>query len=170
MGAAGLSKANLYGGGNDFLRSQLLQKKAHGGNICQSVHGADLVKVNFRHGNAVDMTFRLGDFFIDGHDVSLHALGDVQSISQGLNVRHGAVVVPVVVVMFMVVVVMRVALFLAVNQHPHMGAADAALGAVLRLENHPRQPQAVQLLQSPGPVRHQLIKGGGEHIPGSAHS
>jgi len=126
--------------------------------------------MDFRHGNAVDMAFRLGDFFVDGHDVSFHALGDVQSINQGLNVRHGAVVVPVVVVMFMVIVVMRVALFLAVNQHPHMGAADAAFGAVLRLENHPRQPQAVQLLQSPGPVRHQLIKGGGEHIPGSAHS
>lgn len=151
MGAAGLSKANLYGGGNDFLRSQLLQKKAHGGNICQSVHSADLMEMDFRHGNAVDMTFRLGDFFVDGHDVSFHALGDVQSINQGLNVRHGAVVVSVVVAMFMVVVVMRVALFLAVNQHPHMGTADAALGAVLRLENHPGSPKAVQLLRARGP-------------------
>lgn len=58
--------------------------------------------------------------------------------------------VSVVVAMFMVVVVMRVALFLAVNQHPHMGTADAALGAVLGWKPTP-QPQAVQLLQSPGP-------------------
>ena len=80
----------------------------------------------------------------------------------------------IVVIMFvrmliMLMLVIHALLFLAVHRDRHVGPADAALLRRLRLHDHARNPQRVESLHKPIPVRDQLQQRGGKHIAGRTH-
>ena len=77
-------------------------------------------------------------------------------------------VVVVLMLVFMVMVVVLVALLLAVDQHVHMGAHDAAAGLPLGGHRHTGN-QVVHGLQKLLLLRAQLQQRPHEHIPRRAH-
>ena len=80
----------------------------------------------------------------------------------------------IVLIMLMRMVIMHMLvvnalLFLAVHRDRHVGPADAALLRRLRLHANARNPQRVESLHKPIPVRDQLQQRGGKHIAGRTH-
>ena len=85
------------------------------------------------------------------------------------------VVVLMHMVMFMVVLMrMRMptwhsAFLLAMNQHPHMRAGNAALCARLCFKNHARDSHGVQFDKRGFLIRHQFQESRGQHIARRPH-
>ena len=80
----------------------------------------------------------------------------------------------IVLIMLMRMVIMHMLvvnalLFLAVHRDRHVGPADAALFRRLRLHDHARNPQRVESLHKPIPIRDQLQQRGGKHVAGRTH-
>ena len=81
-------------------------------------------------------------------------------------------IIAMIVRMLMLLMLMHVVhalLFLAVHRDRHVGPADPALLRRLRLHDHARNPQRVESLHKPIPVRNQLQQRGGKHIAGRTH-
>ena len=74
-----------------------------------------------------------------------------------------------VIVLILLLHVIHALLFLAVHRDCHVGPADAALLRRLRLHDHARNPQRVESLHKPIPIRDQLQQRGGKHIAGRTH-
>ena len=72
-------------------------------------------------------------------------------------------------VVIMLMLVVHALFFLAVHRDRHVGPANAALLRRLRLHDHARNPQRVESLHKPIPVRDQLQQRGGKHIAGRTH-
>lgn len=100
-----------------------------------------------------------------------------------MRVMFMFVVVLMYMVMFMfVVVLMRMvmvmlmrmptwhsAFLLAMNQHPHMRAGNAALCARLCFKNHTRDSHGIQLGKRGFLIRHQFQESRGQHIARRPH-
>ena len=118
MGAADLPAAHMNGRDYDFLRRKTVQQQAHGGNVRHSVQRTHLMKVNFRHRNAVGMALGLCNQAVNRQDIRLDVFRETQVVPDDVfNVMKAAVVVVVMVFVIVagMVMVMSVTMFMAVR-------------------------------------------------------
>ena len=79
------------------------------------------------------------------------------------------VLMRMVMVMLMRMPTWHSAFLLAMNQHPHMRAGNAALCARLCFKNHTRDSHGIQLGKRGFLIRHQFQESRGQHIARRPH-
>lgn len=99
MGAPDGAASHGDGGHDHLIGANFPHQQAHGGDVRNGVHGADLVEVDLLNRHAMDAAFRLGDEIVHGQNVQLDHGGDGQSVHDFLNALHAAVDMVVMVTM-----------------------------------------------------------------------
>ena len=150
-------------GHDHLIGANFPHQQAHGGDVRNGVHGADLVEVDLLNRNAVDAAFRLGDEIVHGQNVQLDHGGDGQSVHDFLNALHAAV--------NMVVMVTMEVLVLLHSRHPDgkVGSRHAAFDAFFPADGDAGDAETVHFCKECRPVGEQLQQRRGEHVPGGAH-
>lgn len=107
MSTLDLTASNVDGGCDDLIRCQLVEKQADGGDIGDSVHGADFMEVDLAYRFVVSFAFGFRDEAIDRQDIGTNGFRKFQVVDDMMDVVEAAVGVIVMMVMG-VTVVMRV--------------------------------------------------------------
>ena len=104
MGAVYLTASYMDGRSKDPIRSELMNQKAHGGNVCQSIQCTDLMEVDVCDADTVYVTLGFCKDIVDGENITAHLFGDIQMGKTMGNGLKGvvAVVVTVIVAMAMI--------------------------------------------------------------------
>ena len=99
MSTLDLTASNVDGGRDDLIRCQLVEKQADGGNIGDSIHGADFMEVDLAYRFVVSFAFGFRDEAIDRQDIGTNGFRKFQVVDDMMDVVEAAVGVIVMMVM-----------------------------------------------------------------------
>lgn len=115
MSTLDLTASNVDGGRDDLIRCQLVEKQADGGDIGDSIHGADFMEVDLAYRFVVSFAFGFRDEAIDRQDIGTNSFRKFQVVDDMMDVVEAAVGVIVMIVMGVtVLVVMGVTVVMSV--------------------------------------------------------
>ena len=109
------------------------------------------------------MTFRLGDFFIYGHNIQFYHRRNCQTADDTADIPHTAMMV-------MMVCMHMFRLFFSMNGYPDMCSVDTAFCASLCSYRNTWDSQSIHFFQKAFPVRKKFQQGCRQHISGSTHA
>ena len=95
--------ARANGGGGNAFRCEHFDQRAAGNNICNGIERTDLVKMHKLNGNAVGMTLRFCNQFVNSKGMLLHCIGHGQRTDNVFNFVQPAVRMVMLVFMTMLV-------------------------------------------------------------------
>ena len=171
-----------------------MHKQTYRRNIGDGVHHSYLMEMDFRHRPPMRMAFRFRDEVINGHDIFLNVFLDCQPVYELLDVPHGSVMMPmmmvvavIMIVTMLVIVVMSVpmvamlmlffmtmvfTLFNAMYHHPHLTSAYSAFHHDFSGNLYARYSEAVQLRNKTLLLfrRQEFKECRGQHISCGTHS
>ena len=162
MSTLDLTASNVDGGCDDLIRCQLVEKQADGGDIGDSIHGADFMEVDLAYRFVVSFAFGFRDEAIDRQDIGTNSFRKFQVVDDMMDVVEAAVEVIVMmdvgvavvmsVVMLVVVVTMLVgvtvpAFFLlrAVYGNGQVGPGDTAFYGWIQRNVNTGDPGGIEL-------------------------
>ena len=114
MSTLDLTASNVDGGRDDLIRCQLVEKQADGGDIGDSIHGADFMEVDLAYRFVVGFAFGFCDETIDRQDIGANGFRKFQVVDDMMDVVEAAVGV-VVVMVAGVTMLMRVVMMMVVG-------------------------------------------------------
>lgn len=114
MSTLDLTASNVDGGRDDLIRCQLVEKQADGGDIGDSIHGADFMEVDLAYRFVVSFAFGFCDEAIDRQDIGTNSFRKFQVVDDMMDVVEAAVGVIVMMVVG-VTVLMRVVMVMVVG-------------------------------------------------------
>lgn len=115
MSTLDLTASNVDGGRDDLIRCQLVEKQADGGDIGDSIHGADFMEVDLAYRFVVSFAFGFRDEAIDRQDIGTNSFRKFQVVDDMMDVVEAAVgVIVMMVVGVAVLVVMGVTVVMSV--------------------------------------------------------
>ena len=114
MSTLDLTASNVDGGRDDLIRCQLVEKQADGGDIGDSIHGADFMEVDLAYRFVVSFAFSFRDEAIDRQDIGTNSFRKFQVVDDMMDVVEAAVGV-IVMMDVGVAVVMRVVMVMVVG-------------------------------------------------------
>ena len=123
MSTLDLTASNVDGGCDDLIRCQLVEKQADGGDIGDSIHGADFMEVDLAYRFVVSFAFGFRDEAVDRQDIGTNGFRKFQVNDDMMDVVEAAVGVIVMMVMG-VTVLMRVVMLVVV---------EAAVGVIVMM-------------------------------------
>ena len=86
MSTLDLTASNVDGGCDDLIRCQLVEKQADGGNIGDSIHGADFMEVDLAYRFVVSFAFGFRDEAIDRQDIGTNGFRKFQVVDDMMDV------------------------------------------------------------------------------------
>ena len=104
MSTLDLTASNVDGGCDDLIRCQLVEKQADGGDIGDSIHGADFMEVDLAYRFVVSFAFGFRDEAVDRQDIGTNSFRKFQVVDDMMDVVKAAVGVIVMMVMGVTVV------------------------------------------------------------------
>ena len=193
MSTLDLTASNVDGGCDDLIRCQLVEKQADGGDIGDSIHGADFMEVDLAYRFVVGFAFGFCDEAIDRQDIGANGFRKFQVVDDMMDVVEAAVGVVVVmvagVIVMMVVgvtVVMRVvmvtvlvgvtvsAFFLlcAVYGNGQVSPGDTAFYGWIQGNVNTGDPGGIELRGKSIAciIWQEFCQGGSQHIPCGTHA
>ena len=115
MSTLDLTASNVDGGCDDLIRCQLVEKQADGGDIGDSIHGADFMEVDLAYRFVVSFAFGFRDEAIDRQDIGTNGFRKFQGVDDMMDVVEAAVgVIVMMAVGVAVLVVMGVTVVMSV--------------------------------------------------------
>lgn len=114
MSTLDLTASNVDGGRDDLIRCQLVEKQADGGDIGDSIHGADFMEVDLAYRFVVSFAFGFRDEAIDRQDIGTNGFRKFQVVDDMMDVVEAAVGVIVMMVVG-VAVLMRVVMVMVMG-------------------------------------------------------
>ena len=103
MSTLDLTASNVDGGRDDLIRCQLVEKQADGGNIGDSIHGADFMEVDLAYRFVVSFAFGFCDEAIDRQDIGTNSFRKFQVVPISWRSMMDVVEAAVGVIVMMVV-------------------------------------------------------------------
>ena len=86
MSTLDLTASNVDGGRDDLIRCQLVEKQADGGDIGDSIHGADFMEVDLAYRFVVSFAFGFRDEAIDRQDIGTNGFRKFQVVDDMMDV------------------------------------------------------------------------------------
>ena len=86
MSTLDLTASNVDGGRDDLIRCQLVEKQADGGDIGDSIHGADFMEVDLAYRFVVSFAFGFRDEAIDRQDIGTNSFRKFQVVDDMMDV------------------------------------------------------------------------------------
>lgn len=184
MSTLDLTASNVDGGCDDLIRCQLVEKQADGGDIGDSIHGADFMEVDLAYRFVVSFAFGFRDEAVDRQDIGTNGFRKFQVVDDMMDVVEAAVgvivmmVVGVTVVMLVVVVTMVMgvtmpAFFLlcAVYGNGQVGPGDTAFYGWIQRNVNTGDPGGIELRGKSVAriIWQEFCQGGSQHIPCGTH-
>ena len=114
MSTLDLTASNVDGGCDDLIRCQLVEKQADGGDIGDSIHGADFMDVDLAYRFVVSFAFGFRDEAIDRQDIGTNGFRKFQVVDDMMDVVEAAVGV-IVMMDVGVAVLMRVVMVMVMR-------------------------------------------------------
>ena len=114
MSTLDLTASNVDGGRDDLIRCQLVEKQADGGDIGDSIHGADFMEVDLAYRFVVGFAFGFCDEAIDRQDIGANGFRKFQVVDDMMDVVEAAVGVVMVMVVG-VTMLMRVVMVMVMG-------------------------------------------------------
>ena len=111
MSTLDLTASNVDGGRDDLIRCQLVEKQADGGDIGDSIHGADFMEVDLAYRFVVGFAFGFCDEAIDRQDIGANGFRKFQVVDDMMDIVEaavGVIVMMVVTVLVIMIVVVHV--------------------------------------------------------------
>ena len=199
MSTLDLTASNVDGGRDDLIRCQLVEKQADGGDIGDSIHGADFMEVDLAYRFVVSFAFGFCDEAIDRQDIGTNSFRKFQVVDDMMDVVEAAVgvivmmvvgvtvlmrvvmvmVVGVTVVMLVVMVTMLMgvtvpAFFLlcAVYGNGQVGPSDTAFYGWIQRNVNTGDPGGIELRGKSITriIWQEFCQGGSQHIPCGTHA
>lgn len=197
MSTLDLTASNVDRGRDDLIRCQLVEKQADGGDIGDSIHGADFMKVDIAYRFVMSFAFGFRDETIDRQDISTNGFRKFQVVDDMMDVVEAAVgvivmmvvgvavlvvmgvAVPMRVVMLVVMVTMLVgvtvpAFFLlcAVYSNGQVGSGDTAFYGWIQRNVNTGDPGGIELRGKSITriIWQEFCQGGTQHIPCGTHA
>lgn len=199
MSTLDLTASNVDGGRDDLIRGQLVEKQADGGDIGDSIHGADFMEVDLAYRFVVSFAFGFRDEAIDRQDIGTNSFRKFQVVDDMMDVVEAAVgvivmmvmgvtvlmrvvmvmVMRVTVVMLMAVVTMLMgvtvpAFFLlcAVYGNGQVGPSDTAFYGWIQRNVNTGDPGGIELRGKSITriIWQEFCQGGSQHIPCGTHA
>ena len=152
--------------------------------ISNGIHRPNLMKVDIRDRDSMDMALCLSYEIEYSHNIILHILREIEMMAYNmLYIRKPMMLMVMVMLMFvlmdvfmvmlvlMVMVVMMSGAFLfSVHENGYMRSCNTAFHGFLCRHMDSRNPKAIEIINKTIPVRDKLQQGRCEHIAGSTHS
>ena len=199
MSTLDLTASNVDGGRDDLIRCQLVEKQADGGDIGDSIHGADFMEVDLAYWFVVSFAFGFRDEAIDRQDIGTNGFWKFQVVDDMMDVVEAAVgvivmmdvgvtvlmrvvmvmVMRVTVVMLVVVVTMLMgvtmpAFFLlrAVYGNGQVSPGDTAFYGWIQRNVNTGDPGGIELRGKSITriIWQEFCQGGSQHIPCGTHA
>lgn len=198
MSTLDLTASNVDGGRDDLIRCQLVEKQADGGDIGDSIHGADFMEVDLAYRFVVSFAFGFRDEAIDRQDIGTNGFRKFQVVDDMMDVVEAAVGVivmmvvgvalpmrvavlvfmgvalPMRVVMLVVMGVTVPAFFLlcAVYGNGQVGPGDTAFYGWIQRNVNTGDPGGIELRGKSITriIWQELCQGGTQHIPCGTHA
>lgn len=193
MSTLDLTASNVDGGRDDLIRCQLVEKQADGGDIGDSIHGADFMEVDLAYRFVVSFAFGFRDEAIDRQDIGTNGFRKFQVNDDMMDVVEAAVGVIVMMVMgvtvlmrVVMVMVMRVtvvmlvvmvtvpAFFLlcAVYGNGQVSPGDTAFYGWIQRNVNTGDPGGIELRGKSITriIWQEFCQGGSQHIPCGTHA
>ena len=193
MSTLDLTASNVDGGRDDLIRCQLVEKQADGGDIGDSIHGADFMEVDLAYRFVVGFAFGFCDEAIDRQDIGANGFRKFQVVDDMMDVVEAAVgvimvmvvgvtmLMRVVMVMVMgvtvvmlVVVVTVPAFFLlcAVYGNGQVGPGDTAFYGWIQRNVNTGDPGGIEIRGKSITriIWQEFCQGGTQHIPCGTHA
>lgn len=189
MSTLDLTASNVDGGCDDLIRCQLVEKQADGGDIGDSIHGADFMEVDLAYRFVVSFAFGFRDEAIDRQDIGTNNFRKFQVVDDMMDVVEAAVgvvmvmvmgvtvvmsVVMLVVMVTMVVGVTMPAFFLlcAVYGNGQVGPGDTAFYGWIQRNVNTGDPGGIELRGKSITriIWQEFCQGGSQHIPCGTHA
>ena len=145
VGTAHLSAAYMNRRCDDLVCIQFMHQQTHSGNIRNGIHGADFMEMDLLNRNTMDMTFRLGDLFIYGHNIQFYHRRNCQTADDTADIPHTAMMV-------MMVIMHMLCFFSSMDGYPDVGSVDSAFCASLCYKRDTGDAQPIQFFQKAFPV------------------
>ena len=115
MSTLDLTASNVDGGCDDLIRCQLVEKQADGGDIGDSIHGADFMEVDLAYRFVVSFAFGFRDEAIDRQDIGTNSFRKFQVVDDMMDVVEAAVGVIMMMVVGVAVLVVMVTMLVGVT-------------------------------------------------------
>lgn len=178
MSTLDLTASNVDGGRDDLIRCQLVEKQADGGDIGDSIHGADFMKVDLAYRFVVSFAFGFRDEAIDRQDIGTNGFRKFQVVDDMMDVVEAAVgVIVMMVVGVAVLVVMGVtvpAFFLlcAVYGNGQVSPGDTAFYGWIQRNVNTGDPGGIEIRGKSITriIWQEFCQGGTQHIPCGTHA
>lgn len=198
MSTLDLTASNVDGGRDDLIRCQLVEKQADGGDIGDSIHGADFMEVDLAYRFVVSFAFGFRDEAIDRQDIGTNGFRKFQVVDDMMDIVEAAVGVimmmvvgvalpmrvavlvfmgvalPMRVVMLVVMGVTVPAFFLlcAVYGNGQVGPGDTAFYGWIQRNVNTGDPGGIELRGKSITriIWQELCQGGTQHIPCGTHA
>ena len=189
MSTLDLTASNVDGGRDDLIRCQLVEKQADGGDIGDSIHGADFMEVDLAYRFVVSFAFGFRDEAIDRQDIGTNGFRKFQVVDDMMDVVEAAVGVIVMmvvgvtvvmsVVMLVVVVTMLVEvtvstffLLCAVYGNGQVSPGDTAFYGWIQRNVNTGDPGGIELRGKSITriIWQEFCQGGSQHIPCGTHA
>ena len=107
--------ADVDGGDDNLFCTDGFHQHADAGNVCDCIHGANFVEVDFIHGLAMNMAFGLSDQLVNIDDIGLDLVGNGKLFNNSADAVHTVVMmVTVCTVAVAMVMVMAVVMIVVV--------------------------------------------------------
>ena len=189
MSTLDLTASNVDGGCDDLIRCQLVEKQADGGDIGDSIHGADFMEVDLAYRFVVSFAFGFCDEAIDRQDIGTNsfrkfqvvddmmdvveaAVGVIVMMVMGVTVVMSVVMLVVVVTMLMGVAVPAFFLLCAVYGNGQVGPGDTAFYGWIQRNVNTGDPGGIELRGKSITriIWQEFCQGGSQHIPCGTHA
>lgn len=189
MSTLDLTASNVDGGRDDLIRCQLVEKQADGGDIGDSIHGADFMEVDLAYRFVVSFAFGFRDEAIDRQDIGTNGFRKFQVVDDMMDVVEAAVgvivmmVVGVAVVMSVVMLVVVVTMLMggtvpaffllcAVYGNGQVGPGDTAFYGWIQRNVNTGDPGGIELRGKSIAriIWQEFCQGGSQHIPCGTHA
>ena len=185
MSTLDLTASNVDGGRDDLIRCQLMEKQADGGDIGDSIHGADFMEVDLAYRFVMSFAFGFRNEAIDRQDIGTNGFRKFQVVDDMMDVVEAAVgvivmmVMGVTVVMLVVMVTMLMgvtvpAFFLlcAVYGNGQVGPSDTAFYGWIQRNVNTGDPGGIELRGKSITriIWQEFCQGGSQHIPCGTHA
>ena len=115
MSTLDLTASNVDRGRDDLIRCQLVEKQADGGDIGDSIHGADFMEVDLAYRFVVSFAFGFRDEAIDRQDIGTNGFRKFQAVDDMMDVVEAAVGVIMMMVVGVAVLVVMVTMLVGVT-------------------------------------------------------
>ena len=189
MSTLDLTASNVDGGRDDLIRCQLVEKQADGGDIGDSIHGADFMEVDLAYRFVVSFAFGFRDEAIDRQDIGTNgfrkfqvvddmmdvvetAVGVIVMMAVGVTVVMSVVMLVVMVTMLVGVTVPAFFLLCAVYGNGQVGPGDTAFYGWIQRNVNTGDPSGIELRGKSITriIWQEFCQGGTQHIPCGTHA